>query len=159
MRVSELMTRGVRTCRAEDTLNTVARDMWDGDCGCVPVVDAAGRPIAMVTDRDICMAAFLTGEPLYKIPVKSAASQAMYTVHDTDSVDAASTVMRDKKVRRLAVTDEGGMLVGVLSAADLVRAAASKSNGVDPKKLTWTLSGITEPWKHIPVRLPPRAEA
>lgn len=160
MRVSELMTTGVRTCRAEDTLNTVARDMWDGDCGCVPVIDAAGRPIAMVTDRDICMAAFLTGQPLHTIPVKSAASQSMYTVAQSDSIEAASALMRDKKIRRLAVTDEGGQLVGVLSAADLVRTAASKdkSNGIDEKRLTWTLSGITEPW-HLPVRLPPIAEA
>ncbi len=150
MKVSELMTKTVRTCRAEDTLNTVARDMWDGDCGCLPVLDDAGRPIAMVTDRDISMAAFLTGEPLHRIPVKSAASQMVHVVREDASIDAASTLMRDNRVRRLPVVDGAGRLVGVISTADIVRsAAAKKTNGVDAKHVTWTLSGITEPWKTI----------
>lgn len=150
MKVSELMTKTVRTCRADDTLNTVARDMWDGDCGCVPVIDDAGKPIAMVTDRDISMAAFLTGEPLHRIPAKSAASQMVHIVRDDADVDAASTLMRENRVRRLPVVDASGKLVGIVSTADIVRSAASKkTNGVDASHVTWTLSGISEPWKTI----------
>jgi CBS domain-containing protein len=36
-----------------------ARIMWDNDCGCVPVRDFAGHLVGMITDRDICMAAYL----------------------------------------------------------------------------------------------------
>jgi len=165
MKVSELMAKVVRTCRPDDTLSGVARDMWDGDCGCVPVIDAEGRPIAMVTDRDICMAAFLTGEPLHRIPVKSASSQVIHTVRDNESIETASGLMREHRVRRLPVVDDGGRLVGVLSTADLVRRAAAQSNGAEHSHVTWTLSGISEPWKTIappPVRtvhLETRAQA
>ena len=44
MNVSEMMTRGVRTCSPADSLNSVARLMWENDLGCIPVVDGGGLP-------------------------------------------------------------------------------------------------------------------
>jgi CBS domain-containing protein len=130
-------------------LTSVARDMWDGDCGCVPVVDADNRPVAMVTDRDIAMASFLTGEPLHRIPVKSAASQNVHTVRDDEPLETALDLMKNHRVRRLPVVDGDGRLVGVLSAADIARAetTGNKTKGASPSKFTWTLSAISEPWK------------
>ncbi len=55
------------TCRTGDTLSTAAQMMWDHDCGAVPIVDGQGQPIAMLTDRDICMAAQFTGQSLVGI--------------------------------------------------------------------------------------------
>jgi len=155
MLVNELMTKVVRTCRPDDMLTSVARDMWDGDCGCIPVVDDHNRPVAMVTDRDIAMASFLTGEPLHRLPVKSAASQTLHTVRDDEDLAAAMTLMQTHRVRRLPVVDGDGRLVGVLSAADLARAetAAKPKNGAKPSPFTWTLAAISEPWKPTVVRL------
>jgi CBS domain-containing protein len=48
-----LMTRDVATCRPEDPMAAAARIMWERDCGIVPVVDADGRPVGVVTDRDL----------------------------------------------------------------------------------------------------------
>ncbi len=56
MNVGDLMTRDVKTCRSHDSLDRAARIMWDHDCGCVPVVDANGKAVGMITDRDVCMA-------------------------------------------------------------------------------------------------------
>ena len=43
MNISDIMTRAVYTCRPTDTLDEVARTMWERDCGCVPVIDEEGR--------------------------------------------------------------------------------------------------------------------
>jgi len=53
------MTRDVAACSPEDSLNTAAKIMWDRDCGCVPVIDQHAHVIGMLTDRDICMVAYL----------------------------------------------------------------------------------------------------
>jgi CBS domain-containing protein len=53
------MVTDVKTCADHSTLNAAARIMWDNDCGCVPVVDGDGRVVGMITDRDICMTAYL----------------------------------------------------------------------------------------------------
>ena len=59
MKIRDLMTKQVATVRATDSTAVAARLMWDCDCGAVPVLDGDGRAIAMITDRDICMAALM----------------------------------------------------------------------------------------------------
>ena len=57
MTVKELQTSAVKTCGRDTDLATVAKLMWDGDCGAVPVVTDDHKVIGMITDRDICIAA------------------------------------------------------------------------------------------------------
>ena len=45
MKVMDAMTRSVAACNQEDTLNRAAQLMWEGDCGCIPVLDAGGDVI------------------------------------------------------------------------------------------------------------------
>ena len=42
MKVEELMTRNVRTCRPRDSFSTAAQLMWAGDCGSIPVASDDG---------------------------------------------------------------------------------------------------------------------
>lgn len=53
MRVEQVMTRPVQSCRPEDTLAYAAHLMWDRDCGCLPVIESnrAERVVGMITDR------------------------------------------------------------------------------------------------------------
>jgi CBS domain-containing protein len=49
MRIEDVMTRSVATCRPEDQAAQAARIMWDLDVGCVPVLDDEGDLIGIVT--------------------------------------------------------------------------------------------------------------
>jgi CBS domain-containing protein len=62
--VQQVMTMSVYSCHVNDHLGTAAKLMWEHDCGVVPVVNDDGRAIGMLTDRDICMAAFTQGRVL-----------------------------------------------------------------------------------------------
>ena len=77
MKIQNLMTRDVRTCRREDVLVEAARIMWENDCGSVPVVDAQRHVVGMITDRDICMAAYTRGQRLADMTVESAMSKTI----------------------------------------------------------------------------------
>ena len=57
MRAEQIMTRNVFTCSAVDTLEQAAHEMWEADVGCLVVTDALIRPIGVISDRDIAMAA------------------------------------------------------------------------------------------------------
>jgi CBS-domain-containing membrane protein len=96
--------------------------MWEYECGALPVLNDRGDPIAMVTDRDICMAAYTQGKKLSEIPVIDAASRHLRSVRPDDSAEFALSVMRDHAVRRLPVVDIGGNLVGIVSLVDFARA-------------------------------------
>lgn len=131
MNVQDVMTRSPRTCRGNDSLVTAAKVLWDLDCGVVPVVDDAGRPIGVVTDRDCCMAAYTRGLRLDEIPVAAAMAKVVFTVRADAPVTAAIETMRGKQVRRLPVVDAQGKLCGIVSSADLV-ARAGKANLASP---------------------------
>ncbi len=92
--VQEVMTRNPRTCAPDETLHRAAQIMWETDCGCVPVVGSDGRVQAMITDRDVCMAAFTRGRSLAEISVSSAASRTLVTARPQDSLETAEGLMQ-----------------------------------------------------------------
>ena len=123
MKVEEICTRVVRTCTKETRLSEAGNLMWDGDCGILPVVDEAGRVVGVVTDRDLCMALSLTGQPATEVPVRLLLRTALHTCRLGDSLRDALRTMRSQRVRRLPVVDGAGVLQGILSLSDLALAA------------------------------------
>ena len=55
------MTAGVITAVPEASAISVARQMRDHRVGSVVIVDPAGSPVAMVTDRDLALRVFAEG--------------------------------------------------------------------------------------------------
>ena len=147
MNVGKLMTRDPGACSPDDTLNRAAQIMWEKDCGCVPVVDANFHPIAMITDRDICMAAYTQGRPLWSIPVSSAASHIVVVVRESEAVESAEGLMRAYRVRRLPVVDADGRLVGIISLNDLARHASfgHRHGELNADRITRALAAICAP--------------
>ena len=132
-RVGDVMTSAPTPCRSGDSLDHAAHVMWERACGCVPVVDDEMRPIAMLTDRDICMAAYTQGRPLVDMRVGSAMSSRLLAADAREPLVDAERRMRSYGLRRLPVVDATGQLVGLLSLSDVARAAdLEPSPGRDP---------------------------
>jgi CBS domain-containing protein len=146
MNVSQLMTKDVATCRPDEPLNRATQIMWDHDCGCVPVVDEEGKIQGMITDRDICMAAFTQGKRLDEIPIASAMSRQVHATAANDDIEYAEELMSAKRVRRIPVLDGQNQVVGILSLGDIACALSGKgSDGISPPILAQTLSQICQP--------------
>ena len=63
--------------------------------------------------------------------------------------------MREQRIRRVPVTDESGALVGIVSLADLARAAQRRSAARSPavvseRDVGHTLAAICEPGRRAP---------
>lgn len=148
MNVEDLMTTAVETCRPGDTLNRPAQIMWERDCGAIPVVDDDGRPIAMITDRDICIAAYTTGRPLGSVPVSLAMSRRIVVCAQHEPVAMAESIRRSQQIRRLPIVDREGKLVGLLSLNDIAthakkpRKAGLLADGLGPDAIASTLAAI-----------------
>ena len=123
MYVFEIMTSKVASCVETETLADVARLMAEVDCGAIPVLGSGDRLVGIVTDRDVCMAAYRTGKPIAEIRVRDAMTAPVRTCRGDASAGEAEYVMRDAAVRRLPVVDERGALIGIISLADLARDA------------------------------------
>jgi CBS domain-containing protein len=154
MDIAEIMTSEVYKCSPADSLNAAARVMWENDCGCVPVVDSGGRAIGMITDRDVCMAAYTTGRLLAAVSVAEAMSRHVFTCVAADSVDTVQAIMRAHQIHRVPVVDDAGCVVGIVSLNDLARAATLPGRG---KKKAVTAGQLTETVAAICAHTVPRA--
>ena len=144
MKVQHVMTKDVRCCRPDDDLASAARLLWTGDCGVLPIVVGEGRRVVgMLTDRDVCMAAWTQGRPLSEIPVEVAMAQDVVTCRPEDDVSEVLARLRTRHVRRLPVVDDAGQLLGVISLVDIARAAEGPGASCTLADVATTLVAIS----------------
>jgi CBS domain-containing protein len=129
MIVAEVMNESVSSCSASDTLQEAAQIMWEQDCGSVPVVGDDGQLVGMITDRDICMTAYLRDQRLEECTVGEIMAQPAIACRPGDPIEKAENAMRTHRVRRLPIIDEAGHLNGILSLSDLVLAVPQTEGG------------------------------
>ena len=141
MQVQHIMTIAPLKCGPQATLADAAALMWHGDCGIVPVVDDAGHVLGVLTDRDICIAAWSQNRPLAEISARDLLRREPVTCRPTDDVQVALSLMHDHRVRRLPVVDEHGILEGILSINDVVLAAGGTFD-VNPTEVLEAFKGI-----------------
>ena len=145
--VHDIMRVRVHTCSVEDTLHRAAQIMWEKDCGCLPVVDSSRRVHAVITDRDICMAALTQGVPLASTRVASAMSRSLITCSPDDSVGAVEELMQDEQIRRVPVVDANGVLIGMISIGDIARFLRGRAAQAPASaaRFVETVAAISEP--------------
>jgi CBS domain-containing protein len=129
--VERLMTKDVDTCTPEDSVARAAQIMWERDCGCVPVIASDGdrRVVGMITDRDICMAAYTKGRALDAVRVEEAMARGLIACGAADAPSVAEARMAEAQVRRLLIIDEEGKLLGLVSLCDIAREAERERTG------------------------------
>jgi CBS domain-containing protein len=135
MNIRDVMTPNPRTVSPEDSIQNAARIMRDLDTGVVPVVEN-GRPVGLVTDRDIVVRAVAEDGQLNR-PVREIVTGGVVTARPDMSTREAAELMSEHQVRRLPVV-EGERLVGIVSIGDL-----AVKEGKD-KRVGDTLQEISE---------------
>jgi CBS domain-containing protein len=116
MKLRDVMTPNPRTLEPSASVQEAARLMRDADTGVVPIVEN-GRPVGLVTDRDIVVRAVAEGAGANR-PVREVATTDVVTAAPDMSTDEAANLMGQRQVRRLLVC-EGDKLVGIASIGDI----------------------------------------
>lgn len=111
------MTAGVVTASPEASAISVGRQMRESRVGSVVLVDPAGAPIAMVTDRDLALRVFAEGVDGAE-PVGEYASRPLVCGEPAMELDEAAALMVRHRVRRLPVVD-AGRLAGIVTLDDI----------------------------------------
>jgi len=142
MMVGDVMTRGVVTVTPESPIVEAAKLMVEHNISGLPVVDAAGRVVGIVSEHDLLRrrdrgeaaprwlqllleAAELPREPgrFDDRKVKEVMTPNPVCVSPNSSLGEVCRLIEDLSVKRLPVVEDG-KLVGVIARADLVRALA-----------------------------------
>src|SRR5678816_3720220 len=118
MLAKDLMTSPTITVHVNDPLNVAAQKMWDADIGALAVVNDEGKLTGMITDRDICMAAYTQGCALDSLLVNCAMSRHPISARPEHDVGEVGQLMAKYQVRRIPVVDDAGKPVGIVSMND-----------------------------------------
>ena len=146
MKVKEIMTSDVKWCMLDTNLAAVAKIMWEGDCGAVPVTDDRGEVVGVITDRDICIAGATRSRSEGEIPVREVISTTLHACAPSDDVRGAMETMRTQQVRRLPVVGPDGRLAGIVSLNDIaMQTRAGKRAGISVEDVLETFIAIASP--------------
>jgi CBS domain-containing protein len=116
VRISEVMTQGVVTADTDDSLRRVGELMRDRNVGSV-VICEAGRPVGVMTDRDLALAVVADAVEA-EASVGDHASRPLVTGEVEMDIEEAVALMIQHRIRRLPVT-QGETLVGIVTIDDL----------------------------------------
>jgi CBS domain-containing protein len=148
MQVKDVMTSSVLTVGVDAPLHEVAAALAARRISGLPVVDAGGALLGVISEADII--AKEAPDPSGARTAGEAMSSPARTIEPQRSVAEAARVMLAEGVKRLPVVSDGE-LVGIVTRADLVRAfvrpdeelrqeiresVALRWHGIDPNGLT-----------------------
>jgi CBS domain-containing protein len=126
--IKDVMTSDPCTIDADKSVAYAAKMMRDEDVGLAPIVEG-DKLIGMLTDRDIAIRVVAEGRNPEQVTVREVASQQVVTIDPQQDLDEALRIMAKHQVRRLAVVEEDGKLVGVVAQADVAREGDDSQTG------------------------------
>jgi len=119
MLVKEVMNRGVKIVRPEDTVKYAAQLMNESRIGSLVVVSGTGVIVGIVTERDILTDVVATGKSADDVKVEDVMTKELITVSPNSSLEEAADLMTENRIKKLPVV-EGGKLLGIVTATDLI---------------------------------------
>ncbi len=119
MIVKDVMSSPVVTVNEKETVTKVAKLMGTHDLGCIIVTGKDGKPLGIITERDLVKRVLAKNRPRYKLAAKDVMTAPLITIDPEENLSEASRRMSRLNVRRLGVMYKGE-LVGIISSKDIL---------------------------------------
>lgn len=120
MSVGKICCREVDLAEANEMVRAAAGRMAAREVGTLVIVDAARRPVGILTDRDVVVRVVGRGRDPGLVPVGEVMTRDPATVGEDAPIEQALERMRTRGVRRLPVVTSDGVLAGILSLDDVL---------------------------------------
>src|SRR5437867_1487062 len=121
-RVADYMSHDVRSVHKDAVIKEAGRLLQKWKVGSL-LVDDGLRYVGIITDTDLSRKAVARGLDPLTTSVKACMSKPVVTIESNEPITTAISLMKQKAIRHLAVTEDG-TITGVLSVSDLLRAYA-----------------------------------
>jgi len=108
------------TIRPEQTVRDALALLATHNIGALIVVNAAGTPVGIVSERDIVREA-ARNEQVFGRAVSEIMTRDVITGVPEDDLASVANLMTEKRIRHLPVVT-GGKLIGIISIGDVVKA-------------------------------------
>ncbi|MDQ0427358.1 CBS domain-containing protein [Planomicrobium stackebrandtii] len=116
MKITDIMTTDVTTCKPDITIRELASKMMELDVGSIPISDGE-RLLGIVTDRDIVIRGIAAQVSLDR-PVSQILTSHLVTGTTDMSIKDAAEIMSKHQIRRLPIV-QNDQLIGIVSLGDI----------------------------------------
>jgi len=122
---------GVVQLSPESSVKDACRLMEERNVGCI-VVTQHGRPVGILTDRDVILRAVNRGLDLQKTKVGEIMSRNVVHFSEYMPVDRAMELIADQSPpgRRFPLVDGDGIVTGIVTVDDIIRHAGKEMHAV-----------------------------
>jgi CBS domain-containing protein len=124
--VGEICTKPVVTVSPDATVHEAAHRMWTRKVGALVVTDEAGKPLGILTDRDIVVKVVGPGKDPAKVQVGSIIRRSPTVIREDQGILDATKLLSRRGIRRLPVVDATGKLIGIIALDDLLMLLGSE---------------------------------
>lgn len=129
MKVKEIMSANVEIVKPTSSLRATARTLSNLNVGALPVIDD-GKLVGIITDRDVSVHAIAIGREPQSTDVQTVMTKEVFTCKADQSLAEAAEIMEQHNIRRLAVVNEDGEVVGILTVDDIAQVSHELAGGV-----------------------------
>jgi CBS domain-containing protein len=136
MKLAAIMTGGIQTITPQATLAEAAKKMASQDIGSLPVCDEPRRVVGIITDRDITVRAVARGMDPNQTRVEDVMTRDVLSCSSESEVEDACVLMEKRQVRRLLVTGQNEVPVGIVSLGDIALCLRENQSGEVLKKVS-----------------------
>ena len=119
MMVKDAMSSPVVTSDEEAPSNKIANLMDENDLGCVIIINKAGKPIGIITERDLVLRVLTKNLKPDTVKAKEIMTSPLVTIEPDATISDAARRMSRLDIRRLGVLYKGN-LVGLISSKDIL---------------------------------------
>jgi len=119
VKVEDVMSSPVFTITDTETVLAASKLMKKNEIGCVVVVGKDGKPLGLMTERDVVRRVAALDLLPSKVQAGKSMTKPPATIDARADVTEAAKKMREMKVRRLVVL-QGGELKGIITSNDIV---------------------------------------
>jgi CBS domain-containing protein len=119
MLVKDAMSSPVVTLDEDDASNKVAKIMDENKLGCVIITNKSGKPVGIITERDLVKGVLSKNLKPDAIKAKEIMSSPLVTIEPDATISEAARRMSRLDIRRLGVLYKDN-LVGVISSKDIL---------------------------------------
>ena len=136
MKLAAIMTGGIETITPHASLAEAAKKMASQDIGSLPVCDEPRRVVGIITDRDITVRAVARGMDPNQTRVEDVMTRDVLSCSSESEVEDACALMERRQVRRLLVTGQDEVPVGIVSLGDIALCLRESQSGEVLKKVS-----------------------
>jgi len=125
MTIRDLVQTDVVTVYLDDSLLDVAEVLREDGVGSAVVLDAHDEPLGIVTDRDLVVYGQRFVDAFEDTAVNEVLSLDVFSVEPDTELETLAAQMREERVRRVPVIDDGELL-GIVTLDDIIVHLADK---------------------------------